>query len=196
MMTLAKYAISAIVLAGILILVWRYRKRGTAEPEKPSYYALEVQPSETETRQEPVFSELSDTDQARLETQRQMILRALSERYGISELRKDKTDLALLQKLLDDEVFAPSQTIELQSMGVVLGDVLSSELGLQWVIIMDEYGRDPTLLIPGSKISFNVLTMISKRVERGDEVNVDRLYEVVEAENKRFRQQLDAQDAR
>jgi hypothetical protein len=43
-------------------------------------------------------------------------------------------------RLIDDTVFKKSQTYELQSLGIVFGDVLASELPLRWVMITDEYG--------------------------------------------------------
>ncbi len=188
--SVAKYLILLVLVIGILVLLWWYRKKENTNSDKQGYYALEVHPSKAETKQPHTFSELSDADQARLDTQRRIVLEALKEKYGIMELRKDKTDLALLQRLLDDKVFSDSQTIELQSMGIVFGDVLSSELGLRWFMITDEYGTDPTLLIPETQVNFNALTMISKRVERGDAVDVNRLYQIVEAESKRFRKEL------
>ena len=32
-------------------------------------------------------------------------------------------------------------------MGVVLGDAFVQELGLRWVIVEDQYGRDPGLSV-------------------------------------------------
>ena len=129
-----KYVILALVLIGILILVLWYHKKDTTISEKPIYGSLEVHPSHADSRSQPTFSELSDTDRARLDAQREIVVSALKQRYEVSTLRKDKTDLTLLQRLLDDNVFSPTQTIELQSMGVVFGDVLASELGLRWII--------------------------------------------------------------
>jgi hypothetical protein len=190
----AKYLILFVVVIGIFVLLWLYRKKESTNSDKPGYYALEVHPSETETKSQHTFSELSGTDQIQLETQRQIVLGALKEKYGISELRKDKSDLAFLQRLVEDKVFSDSQTIELQSIGIVFGDVLSSELGLRWVMITDEYGKDPTLLIPETQVNFNALTMVSKRVERGDAVDMNRLYQIVESESKRFRKEFEIED--
>ena len=40
---------------------------------------------------------------------------------------KDR-DLALLQRLLDENIVSGNQTSELQAMGIVMGDLLASEL--------------------------------------------------------------------
>jgi hypothetical protein len=77
--------------------------------------------------------------------------------------------------LLDDKAFNKSQTYELQSLGVAFGDVLASEFPLRWVIVTDEYGTDPTLRFKNTSININALTMISKRVEKDEYVDVLQL---------------------
>jgi hypothetical protein len=83
--------------------------------------------------------------------------------------------LSILQRLLDDKAFTKSQTYELQSLGVAFGDVLASEFSLRWVMITDEYGTDPTLRFKNTSINVNPVTMISKRVERDEPVDVFEL---------------------
>ena len=39
-------------------------------------------------------------------------------------------------------------------------------------MVEDEYGRDPCLVVDGTSIMLFPLTMISKRIERGEEVDV------------------------
>jgi hypothetical protein len=123
------------------------------------------------------FSDLTNEDRARLDKQRQVVLSVLKDKFGVAALNGDKSDLKLIQRILDEKVFNPSQTYELQSLGIVFGDVLAKELGLHWAIITDEYGTDPTLRFENTSINFNALTMISKRVERGEKVDVEDLFE-------------------
>lgn len=124
-----------------------------------------------------IFSALTKQDEDRLNKQRQVVLLVLKEKFGVSVLKKDQSDIQLIQKILDEKVFNPSQTYELQSLGVVLGDVLAKELGLHWEMITDEYGNDPTLRYENSAWNFNALTMISKRIERGEKVDVQSLFD-------------------
>jgi hypothetical protein len=123
---------------------------------------------------EPKFSELSHGDSERLDQQRALVAAAAKRRYGTA-LSGTKKDLPILQRLIDDKVFKKSQTYELQSLGVVFGDVLASELALRWVMITDEYGTDPTLRFKNTSININALKMISKRVERDEPVDVSSL---------------------
>jgi hypothetical protein len=140
---------------------------------------------------EPKFSELSREDNARLEQQRAVVLAACKQRYGTVTLIRTKSDLPVLQRLIDDRVFNKSQTYQLQSLGVALGDVLVSELPLRWVMVTDEFGTDPTLRFKETTLQISVLTMISKRVERDASVSVqwllDKTREQLAANEKKFR---------
>ena len=123
----------------------------------------------------PQFSELSDQDKSRLDNQGAVVATTIRQRYGIVALTQTADDLPILQRLIDDRAFNKTQTYELQSVGVAFGDVLSSELPLRWVIVTDEYGTDPTLRFKGTTVQINALTMISKRIERDETVNLDQL---------------------
>lgn len=80
--------------------------------------------------------------------------------------------------MIDDKVFRKTQTYELQSLGVAFGDVLATELPLRWVMVTDEYGTDATLRFKATTVQINALTMISKRIERGQDVNLRELLRI------------------
>ena len=115
-------------------------------------------------------------DHDRISKHRAVVEEAVRTRDGGS-LPGGKGDLAVLQRLIDGKAFAPSQTYELQSLGIVLGQVLAAHPGLAWVTVKDQYGTDPALRYRDTSILIFPLTMISKRVEDGAEVDVEYLYE-------------------
>ncbi len=123
---------------------------------------------------EPKFSELSEDDAARLQQQRAVVAAAVK-RSGAASLTGTKSDLPVLQRLIDDKVFKKSQTYELQCLGVAFGDVLTKELPLRWMMVTDEYSTDPTLRYKKTTVQINALTMISKRIERDEHVDVSEL---------------------
>jgi hypothetical protein len=57
-------------------------------------------------------------------------------------------------------------------------------------MVTDEYGTDPTLRYKNSSIQINALTMISKRVERGEEVNVAALLRMTEEQTARLEREF------
>jgi hypothetical protein len=140
---------------------------------------------------EPKFTELSAEDTARLEQQRAVVLAAARERYGTPALTRTRSDLPVLQRLIDERVFNKAQTYELQCLGVALGDVLASELPLRWVMVTDEFGTDPTLRFKQMTLQVNALTIISKRIERDEQVSVqwllDQTREQLAVNEKKFR---------
>jgi hypothetical protein len=116
---------------------------------------------------------LNADDLVRIAKQRAVIERYLGEDAG--NLQKYQTaagKLGLLRALLDQKVFQPSQTYELQCMGIVFGDALVQYSGAEWRAVEDQYGRDPCVQIPGSTDILFPLTMISKRIEKGEAPDV------------------------
>jgi hypothetical protein len=153
-MTIRTPFITVLVAVGLFSCFFGCSKRDAAQPTKQK------------------FTELSREDGERLEQQRGIVVAAAKQRYGTAALTKTKADLVVLQRLLDDRAFAKTQTYELQSLGIAFGDVLASELPLRWMMVTDEYGTDPTLRYKNTSIQINALTMLSKRVERGEKVDV------------------------
>ena len=47
---------------------------------------------------------------------------------------------------------------------------------MEWVVVEDEMGRDPAIRYPGTTVIVFPLTMISKRVEDGEEIDVRDLF--------------------
>jgi len=120
---------------------------------------------------------LSPDDTARLAKQRGVIEHYLG--GDAANLQKYQTvagKLGLLRALLERNVFQPAQTYELQCLGIVLGDALVQHCGVEWHMVEDQYGRDPCVQLPGSTVVLFPLTMISKRVEQGEPVDVFNIF--------------------
>lgn len=134
----------------------------------------------------PKFSELSHEDSSRLDQRRAIVAAAAKQRYGTSAMKKTVADLPVLQRLIDDKVFSKSQTYELQCLGIAFGDVLATELPLRWMMVTDEYGTDPTLRFEGTTVQVNALTMISKRIEKDEKVNLRELLRITREQLSRL----------
>lgn len=120
----------------------------------------------------------SAEDAEQIEAQRRWVREHFDENARqLYEHRDEK--LRLLQTILDAGWIEASETVKLQCLGITLGDALVQELGLEWVMVEDEYGRDPAIRKPGTTVIAFPLTMISKRVERGDAVVVRDLFDGV-----------------
>ena len=118
----------------------------------------------------------NDADLERIRSQQKLIADEVERRYG-AKLTGELADLDTLQRLLDDGVYAADKTYELQSLGLCLGEVMVKQLGFDWITVEDEYGQDPAIRFGETSIIVFPLTMVSKRVERGEAVDLQHLYE-------------------
>jgi len=122
------------------------------------------------------ISPLADADRERLAAQRQVVARLVAEHLATEfECCSSKT-LDALQLLLERAVVEPGETYKLQSMGVVFGDVLAANTEWEWAIAEDSLGRDPCLRFRETTSLVFPLTVISKRVEDREQVDVRSLY--------------------
>jgi hypothetical protein len=88
-----------------------------------------------------------------------------------------ETDLALLQSVLDSGTVEREATYSLQALGIALGKVFVENVpDYDWWIVEDEYGRDPAIRYQQTTLLAFPQTMISKRIEEGRDVRVDKLY--------------------
>jgi hypothetical protein len=98
--------------------------------------------------------------------------------------------LRLLATILEENWIQPNETWKLQSLGVALGDALVQQLGLVWATVEDDRGCDPALRDPGTSIVIFPLTMISKRIERGEAVDIRKLFAGICSKITRLRNEL------
>ena len=102
-----------------------------------------------------------------------------------------ETDMTLskIQHILDEKRYTPEQTFELQSLGLALGDYIQyKDDSLHWAVVRDEYGRDLCLQYKDTTLTVFPMTMLSKRVEDGEEVVVrslvNGLFNIIENQTK------------
>jgi Domain of unknown function (DUF3806) len=122
------------------------------------------------------FESLNPDDVAELEAKRSWV----RDHYDEGSRHKYETlegKLTLLDAILLNKWIAPDETLKLQCLGITFGDALAQELGLTWVAVEDQYGRDPALHLHGTSIYLFPLTSISKRIEGGEDVDIYALFE-------------------
>ena len=102
----------------------------------------------------------------------------LVEEVAGAGLSGDLSDLAMLQNVLDEKVIEREATYSLQALGMAFGKVfVNNNEGYDWWMVEDEYGRDPAVRYRDTSLLIFPQTMISKRVEDGEDVIVVELYE-------------------
>ena len=124
-------------------------------------------------------SPLDEGDLRKNELQRQQVDDLARRHLGAHLQGGELADLRILQRLLDEGRVRAEQEMELQAMGVVLGDVMVARLHLEWVVVEDSAGRSRGLRHRNRENLFFQVTMIWKRVKLGEPVDVVALYESV-----------------
>ena len=122
---------------------------------------------------EAVISDLSEDDVAHLQAKRKWVLGHADD---VSRVRTVEGKLWLVDTIIQQRWISADETVKLQALGVVLGDAVAQEMQLEWRMVEDEHGRDPALVVPNTTIRLFPMTMISKRIEGGEEVDVLDLF--------------------
>lgn len=121
------------------------------------------------------FQPLSEADLRNLEAKRRWV-REHFERAAEVKYQTLGGKLGLLNAILSNGWIQPDETLKLQCLGISFGDALAQLMGLEWRMVVDEYGRDPALVQPGTSIVLFPQTMISKRIENGERVDVHEMF--------------------
>lgn len=127
---------------------------------------------------------LSNLDKQYMANQVRAIDELVSTRLG-QRIRGDLGDLVNLQRLLDLKIVTAGDNSNLQAMGIILGQLLADEHGVDWVIYIDKRGRSRALQIKPHREVIFPATMISRRVNGGASVDVKALYDKASATIKR-----------
>jgi hypothetical protein len=136
---------------------------------------------------EQIISEPRPDDLKRLEEQRAEVEKYLgSDESNLNAYHTPGGKLGLIRAILDAGIFDAKETYKLQCLGIVLGDAFVQDMGFHWIMVEDEYGRDPAIRFDDTSVIQYPLTMISKRIERGETVDVFELYNGVAAEAQRM----------
>jgi len=123
------------------------------------------------------ITELSYLDKQYMSQQRELIADLAALELGRSFNGNQDNDLEILQLLLDRRLVRSDQTRELQAMGIIMGDLLAADLGMNWVIYEDSQGRTRALRYQQSDEYLFPVTMISRRREVGNQTPVAVIYQ-------------------
>ena len=121
-----------------------------------------------------------------LDTQRRETMDLIARRLGVLNLKGDKSDLKVLQNLVDRKAIGRDDVRGLQSLGIVFGDVLVNEYGLSWVSYEDDVGTSKALRWKKTENYVFPVTLFSKRAQFKENINMTGVFEEIGAEVERF----------
>ena len=106
-----------------------------------------------------------------------MHVEQLANRLGRGLTGVADRDLNTLQRILDERMVPAEDTLTLQAMGVVFGDLLGDRLDMDWVVYRDNKGRSRALRYRQMDVYLFPITMISRRQEGGSERRLKPLFD-------------------
>ena len=109
--------------------------------------------------------------------EQRMRVEQLANRLGRGLTGVADRDLDTLQRILDERMVPAEDTLTLQAMGVVFGDLLGDRLDMDWVVYRDNRGRSRALRYRQMDVYLFPVTMISRRQEGGSERRLKPLFD-------------------
>ncbi|WP_415755748.1 DUF3806 domain-containing protein [Pseudomonas leptonychotis] len=97
-------------------------------------------------------------------------------------------DLDRLQAIVASGQVKTENTQELQSLGIVFGKVFVNETqDYDWWVVEDDYGKDACIRYKETSLLIFPQTILSKRIEDGETVDVFELFYGLRAELERIK---------
>lgn len=125
----------------------------------------------------PRILELNWLNEQFLIKQRKRIEEITRVNFGQS-LKSGKNNIPLLQRIIDEQIIEPDDTISLQALGVILGDAFAdSNKNLAWKVYEDELGKSHAVCVEETKECLFPVTMLSKRIENKTKPKVEDVYQ-------------------
>jgi hypothetical protein len=125
-----------------------------------------------------IIREISAEMKLRIEAQRDWV----RNHYDSDSLAKYDSfngKLELLDIIIKSNWIEKDEKYKLQCLGITIGDALVQGLNFTWIEVEDEYGTDPALKLDDTSLILYPLTMISKRIEKDEKVDVFELFEKI-----------------
>jgi|TARA_B100000315_G_scaffold187081_1_gene176659 hypothetical protein len=151
---------------------------------------LEEYQFEQGEQEEIEVSDLSLGQRFIMANQRRNVMDLISRQLGIVELRGGLDDLKVLQRIVDDQLISQEDSRGWQAVGVVFGDMLADRLDLHWVQVEDEVGVSKALQWKKTHNFVFPITMLSKRQQWGQPIDLGALYGKIRNEVSQFRETL------
>ena len=194
---MARRPLAALALASVLAGACALAPSGLPAPASASEPApesslRELTPEELENypfeieEDPPKVGGLSAGQRYRLNSQRRAATALFARHLGILSLKGDSRDLPAIQRLIDKRVIARSDLQLWQGLGVLFGDILAADFGMEWVSYEDDLGQSSALRWQDTENYVFPVTLFSKRIQFKEPIQVQPLYQSLAAQIAAF----------
>jgi len=175
--------LTSVLTAILLAAASQAENKGLPEltPEELERYQFEIEESEV------TVTDLSLGQRYVLSTQRREVADLAARRLGIIKLKGDKSDLSILQNIVEKKLIRQEDVRGWQGLGIVFGDVLAAEFDLHWVSYADDVGTSKALRWRKTENYVFPVTMFSKRKQFNEKIDVFAVFDKIETDIERFK---------
>jgi hypothetical protein len=125
------------------------------------------------------YRALTPSQSAALDAQRDRVGDLLREHSGVYRLPVLRGDLSALQQLLESSPGRPIPHADLKAIGVVFGDVLANELGLEWCEFTSSEDVQPALVTDHFTLTLFPGRTLSRHADDGEEIHLETLLDQI-----------------
>ncbi|VUD47890.1 hypothetical protein TDB9533_01120 [Thalassocella blandensis] len=130
-----------------------------------------------ENEEFPKILDLNWLNEQFLIKQRKRVEEITRTHFGQS-LKSGKNNFPLLQRIIDEQIIEADDTVSLQALGVVLGDIfVDSNKNFAWKVYEDDLGKSHAVCVEKTKQCLFPVTMLSKRIENKLKPTVKDVYQ-------------------
>ena len=83
---------------------------------------------------------------------------------------------SLVATILEHGAIEADETVKLQALGTYMGQAIVEHTGWSWCVVTDEYGSDLAVKFAEPDACVFPTTLISKRIEAGEDVDAGALF--------------------
>jgi hypothetical protein len=123
------------------------------------------------------YRALNEREVNELEESRELAGELLRERLGIFSLPILRADLQALQELVDDAEMNPLRREEWAAVGIVFGDVIASELEMEWCAFISPHAIELAIATADFRLTLFPRRILLRQIEEGGRVELDALLE-------------------
>ena len=117
-----------------------------------------------------------------MQARRAQLHALVADNFSDRELTHTAEDFELLQRIVDADLLEAEDVAGWEAMGIAFGDGLTTMVpGLAWAQVTDQYGTDAVLRYQATTLQIGVVTMLRKRAEANEEINVAHLAQWLKA---------------
>lgn len=134
-------------------------------------------PTQEQRQSKVIIRDLNWMNENFLEKQRSLADQLTRNHFG-RQLRGDRSDLAVLQRLVSSGALKDADKQTLQAIGASLGDIFSAEhRQLNWKVYEDDKGPSHAVCLEATEHCIFPITMISRRMEAGLTPSINDIFE-------------------